>query len=110
VLGGAIAAGHRRRVREAVIFKVLGATRADIARAYLLEYALLGLVTAVVAGLIGWAVAWGVVTQVMKAPWIFLPWTLLATAVGGTALTVVLGLLGTWRALSERPAPALRHA
>ncbi len=110
VLGGAIAAGHRRRVREAVIFKVLGATRADIARAYLLEYALLGLVTAVVAGLIGWAVAWGVVTQVMKAPWIFLPWTMIGTAVGGTALTVVLGLLGTWRALSERPAPALRHA
>lgn len=110
VLGGAIAAGHRRRVREAVILKVLGATRADIARAYLLEYALLGLVTAVVAGLIGWVVAWGVVTQVMKAPWIFLPWTMVGTAVGGTVLTVALGLLGTWRALSERPAPALRHA
>ncbi len=110
VLGGAIAAGHRRRVREAVIFKVLGATRADIARAYLLEYALLGLVTAVVAGLIGWFVAWGVVTQVMKAPWVFLPWTMVGTAVGGTVLTVALGLLGTWRALSERPAPALRHS
>src|SRR5262249_41619163 len=41
VLGGAIVAGHHRRVYDAVVLKVLGATRADIARAYLIEYGLL---------------------------------------------------------------------
>ncbi|HSR72643.1 MAG TPA: FtsX-like permease family protein, partial [Kiloniellales bacterium] len=43
VLAGAIAAGHRRRVYDAVVLKVLGATRAEMARAFLLEYGLLGL-------------------------------------------------------------------
>ena len=38
VLGGAIAAGHRRRVYDAVVLKVLGATRGAIAGAFLIEY------------------------------------------------------------------------
>ncbi len=42
VLGGAIAAGHRRRVYDAVVLKVLGATRGMICRAFLIEYGLLG--------------------------------------------------------------------
>ena len=43
VLGGAVAAGHRRRVYDAVVLKVLGATRGAIAAAFLIEYVLLGL-------------------------------------------------------------------
>src|SRR5690606_23173571 len=35
VLAGAIAAGHRRRVYDAVVLKVLGATRRDVLGAYL---------------------------------------------------------------------------
>src|SRR5438067_9904308 len=44
VLGGAVAAGHHRRVYDAVVLKVLGATRGTIAIAFLLEHGLLGLV------------------------------------------------------------------
>ncbi len=53
VLGGALAAGHRARVYDAVILKTLGATRARLIGAYSLEYALLGGATAlfgVIAG------------------------------------------------------------
>ncbi len=42
VLGGALAAGHRHRVYDAVILKTLGATRARLIGAYALEYLLLG--------------------------------------------------------------------
>ena len=42
VLGGALAAGHRHRVYDAVILKTLGATRARLIGAYTLEYLLLG--------------------------------------------------------------------
>ena len=42
VLGGALAAGHRHRVYDAVILKTLGATRARLLGAYALEYLLLG--------------------------------------------------------------------
>src|SRR6202007_3088868 len=43
VLGGALAAGQRYRVYDAVVFKTLGATRAQLTAAYALEYLLLGL-------------------------------------------------------------------
>src|SRR5262249_1211468 len=45
VLGGALAAGHRHRVYDAVILKTLGATRARLLGAYALEYLMIGLAT-----------------------------------------------------------------
>jgi putative ABC transport system permease protein len=53
VLAGTVAAGHRRRIYDAVVFKVLGATRRDIMKAYLLEYGILGLTTVIIAAAIG---------------------------------------------------------
>jgi len=108
VLAGAMAAGHRRRVYDAVILKVLGATRRKILKAYIWEYALLGLGTALVAALAGTISAWLVITQVMEAPWSFLPVTLGVTVVAATLVTVSLGLIGTWNALSAKAAPVLR--
>jgi len=108
VLAGAMAAGHRRRVYDAVVLKVLGATRRKILKAYIWEYALLGLGTALVAALAGTISAWLVITQVMEAPWSFLPITLGVTVVAATLVTVSLGLIGTWNALSAKAAPVLR--
>ncbi|MEM6492670.1 MAG: FtsX-like permease family protein, partial [Pseudomonadota bacterium] len=65
VLAGAIAAGHRRRVYEAVVMKVLGATRGDMLRSHLTEFGALGLVTAVIAAGIGVAAGWAVVEHVL---------------------------------------------
>ena len=42
VVAGAIAAGRQRRQYDAVIFKVLGATRRRVAASFLMEYGLLG--------------------------------------------------------------------
>jgi putative ABC transport system permease protein len=109
VLAGAVAAGHRRRVYDAVILKVLGATRGDISRAFLLEYVLLALVTAAIAGVLGSAAAWAVLTKVMRAEWQFLPGAVALTALLSLAVTVVLGFLGTWRALGAKAAPLLRN-
>jgi putative ABC transport system permease protein len=108
VLAGAVAAGYSDRVRDAVILKVLGARRAEIARVYLLEYSMMGLITALVAMALGTLAAWLVITQIMEARWSFHPEILVATALAGLAVTVAFGFLGTWRALGERPAPHLR--
>ena len=43
VLGGALAAGQRFRVYDAVVLKTLGATRARLIAAYAMEYLLIGL-------------------------------------------------------------------
>lgn len=109
VLAGAIAAGHRRRVYESVVFKVLGATRQMVLRAYLAEYGLLGLATAVLAALMGTAAGWFVVARIMELDWIFLPGETTATLVIATLATVVLGFAGTWRALGQKASPLLRN-
>ncbi len=109
VLGGAIAAGHRRRVYEAVVLKVLGATRGDVTRAFLIEYGLLGLAAAMLAAAIGTLASWLLLTRVMEAPWSFHAGAVLATVVGATLFTLAAGYAGTWRALGAKAAPYLRN-
>ncbi|MEC9345117.1 MAG: FtsX-like permease family protein [Pseudomonadota bacterium] len=110
VLAGAIAAGHRRRVREAVVLKVIGATRGQILRITALEFAVLGGVTAIVAGLAGTAAAWVVIEGVMDGEFTLLPARLGIVVFGAIGLTTALGLAGAWRALGRRPAAELRVA
>ncbi len=109
VLAGALAAGHRRRVYEAVVLKVLGATRGTVLRAYLIEYGLLGIATACIAAVVGTAAAWAVLTRIMGMEWTFLPMSVVVTAAVSTAITVVFGLIGTWSALGRKAAPLLRN-
>ena len=109
VLAGAVAAGHQRRVYDAVVLKVLGARRRNLFKAYLLEYGLLGPAAAAVACLLGTGAAYVVLTQIMRTDWIFLPATLLATTVACVAVTLAFGFVGTWRALGRKAAPVLRN-
>ena len=109
VLGGAIAAGHHRRVYDAVVLKVLGATRGAIARAFLIEHALLGVLSALIASALGTVAAYFVVTRLMKTDWVFLPVPLLWTVALATLLTLILGFAGSWRALGAAAASYLRN-
>jgi len=109
VLGGAIAAGHRRRVYDAVVLKVLGATRPTIAATFLIEHALLGLVSAAIAAVFGTAAAYFLVTGPLRSEWVFLPGPLLGVLLIATTMTLGMGFAGTWRALSATAAPLLRN-
>jgi putative ABC transport system permease protein len=109
VLGGAVAAGHRRRVYEAVVLKVLGATRGTIAAAFLLEHGLLGLLTAIVAAALGTLAAYALVTGPMHSDWLFLPVPLAMILALSVVLSLALGFAGTWRALGAKPASYLRN-
>jgi len=109
VLAGALAASRRQRLYEAVILKVLGATRRDLLQAFLLEYGLLGLLSATIAAALGMLASYFVVTQVMRSEWVFLPGAAALSAAVALAMTLVLGYAGTWRALSVSAAPYLRN-
>ena len=109
VLGGAVAAGHRRRVYDAVVLKVLGATRGVITRAFLIENGITGVLAALVAGALGTIAAYFLVTRLMKMDWVFLPAPLLWTVTLAALLTAALGFAGTWRALGAKPASYLRN-
>jgi putative ABC transport system permease protein len=108
-LAGALAAGHHTRVYDAVILKTLGATRGRLVLAYGMEYAILGLATAAVAIGAGGLAAAYVVQRIMRFSFTFDPWAAGLAAGIAVALTVVFGLIGTWRALGEKPAPILRN-
>jgi putative ABC transport system permease protein len=109
VLAGALAAGHRHRVYDAVILKTVGATRTRLLSAYALEYLALGLATALFGVAAGSAAAAFAVTSIMNLPFTWLPGPLLAAAAGAIAATVALGLLGTFTALGQKPAAVLRN-
>ncbi len=109
VLAGAVAAGQRRRVRDAVVLKTIGATRRQIRRAFLVEFGLLGATAGLIAAVAGTAAAWGVVRYILGADWVFLPGTLAAVVLACTALTLAFGYAGTALALRARPAPFLRN-
>src|SRR5204863_528247 len=66
VLAGAIIAGHHRRVYDAVLLKVLGATRRRLALGFALEYGLLGLISAGLAAVLGSLAAYGFVAWAME--------------------------------------------
>jgi putative ABC transport system permease protein len=109
VLTGIVASEHRRRVYEAVVFKVLGAGYKRILCIYMLEYGVLGLLTGVVAAGIGTLTAWSVIKFLMHSEWIFLPNIVVITIILCVITTTSVGLIGTWRALGQKAAPHLRN-
>lgn len=109
VLAGALAAGNRSRIHDAVVLKTLGATRATLIRAYVYEYGLLGLATAVFALAFGGVASWFVVSRIMTLPSEFMPDIAFMTLLGALILTVGIGLAGTWRVLGQKAAPVLRE-
>jgi putative ABC transport system permease protein len=108
VLAGALAAGNRARVHDAVVLKMLGATRGTLITAFSLEYMLIGLATAIFALAAGGAAAWFVVARIMTLPSSFLPDVAIGTVLIALLLTVGIGLAGTWRVLGQKAAPVLR--
>jgi putative ABC transport system permease protein len=109
VLAGALAASRRARVVDAVILKILGATRGRLVASFLVEYALLGAATAAFGVAAGAIAAYVVVVEVMGLDFSFAVGSSLATAGAGLALTVALGMIGAWRILGQKPAAFLRE-
>jgi putative ABC transport system permease protein len=109
VLGGALAAGHRHRVYDAVILKTLGATRARLLGAYALEYLMIGLATAVFGVIAGSVAAWLIVTRLMTLSFVWQAGSAAIVVAAALFVTVGLGLLGTLLALNQKPAAVLRN-
>ena len=109
VLVGAVAASRYQRIREAVLLRTLGATRPQLLRILLAEYASLGVLAAAAAMLLSSAAAWGLVRFAFEGQHFALPVpSLLALAGGVVALTVTVGLLGSTEALRRPPLEVLR--
>jgi putative ABC transport system permease protein len=109
VLGGALAAGRRLRLYDAMVLKTLGARRGAILRIFLMEYALLGAIAALFGLIAGCAIGAAIVSFAMKLDVSFDLVSLTAIAVTAVVTTVLLGLASNRRILAEKPARRLRE-
>ncbi|MFW5791829.1 MAG: ABC transporter permease [Desulfohalobiaceae bacterium] len=109
VLAGAVSADQHRRIYDAVIFKVCGATRRDILTALCAEFGIVGCVTGLLSGLLASIAAWAVVSRVMLLDYQPMWGRLLLTLGAGLAFAVIFGLAGTARSLGRRASAYLRN-
>ena len=93
VLAGSVVATRRQRARDIVLLRLVGATRGEVARSQLIEFALLSAAVALVAFAAGTIASWLVVVQVFEFP--FSPdWASLALIpLGAILLAVVAAFL-----------------
>ena len=108
VLIGTISAARRTRSYDAVLLKLLGATRGQILLVQAMEYAVLALLLSFIALGLGSLAGWLLTTRMFDLDW--MPdWPLvIATVAAGGLGTLALGLIGAIPVLRTRPAEALR--
>jgi putative ABC transport system permease protein len=109
VMAGALAATRSQRLYESVVLRTLGATRGLVARAFAVEYGLLGAAAGVGGGLLATVLAWAVVRWVLDAPWSFDPAPLVLGLAATITLALAVGFLTTFRLLGQKPLPVLRR-
>jgi putative ABC transport system permease protein len=108
VLAGALATAQRRRIKQAVILKTLGATRRRILTSHAIEYGVLASITALFAIGLGAFSAWVALTRVMDVQFTFSV-AAVAQALGlALGLVMLFGGLGTWAVLRAPAVPYLR--
>ncbi|HTV08445.1 MAG TPA: FtsX-like permease family protein [Candidatus Aquilonibacter sp.] len=109
ILASAIAGTRYRRIREVVVLKTLGATRPRIAAIFSIEFAVLGLIAAVVGLVFANVLARILLVHQFhfdyKLNWAWNLAALLITA----ALTVAAGWLASHRVLGQKPLEVLRE-
>ena len=109
VLASSVLISRYQRTRESVLLRTLGASRSQIARITLLEYALLGTLAALAGVLLAAGAAWALSTWVFEAPLplaALLPLPALVALVA--ALTAGIGWLNSRSVLGQPPLAVLR--
>ena len=108
VLAGSVVATRAERRRDIVLLRLVGATKGQVARSQLIEFAVLSTAVAIAALAAGSVAAWALVTQSFE--FAFQPdlAASLAIPVGSVALAVAAAFVAARPALTARPAEGLR--
>ncbi len=108
VLIGALATSRYQRMREAALLKTLGATRSQVVRVMVTEYAALGLLASIVATGLSTAGGWALMKWVFEVPFT-VPWQAFAVlALTMIGLTIVTGLWNSLDVFRRPPLETLR--
>jgi putative ABC transport system permease protein len=108
ILASSVAGTRFRRIREVVILKTLGATRARIAKIFSIEFLVIGTVAGLMGGMLAGGFAWLVLNRLLRADAKpdLLP---MVVSIGGTALlAIATGWAASFRTLGQKPLEILR--
>ncbi len=110
VLAGAVLIGRHQRVRESVLLRTLGATKAQVNRIILAEYLALGTLGAAVGALLAVGANWALAHYVFSLKWVNpSPLVLLTGWAAVAVVTVVTGLLSSRGICDHPPLEVLRQ-
>ena len=109
VLFSAVAATRRERLREGVLLKTLGATRRQIMRIMLAEYALLGTLGALTGVVLSTVAGWALMHWIFRSPFVPAVRPVGIVALAMISLAVAIGLLTGRDVFAETPMAALRQ-
>jgi putative ABC transport system permease protein len=108
VLVGAVAASRYQRVREGALLRTLGATRPQLLRILLAEYAVLGALAAVTAIALSTLAGFVLVRFVFESRFAVPGPSMLALVLSVVVMTVVIGLSGSTEVWRRPPLEVLR--
>jgi putative ABC transport system permease protein len=109
VLYAAIASTQDERLYQATIMRTLGASRAQLRRAILAEFAVLGLVAGLLAAAGASALSYVIATRLLNLPYTFSSTVWFVGALAGSIGIAVAGYAGTRAVLKVAPLKAMRE-
>ncbi|MFQ5350655.1 MAG: FtsX-like permease family protein, partial [Thermoanaerobaculia bacterium] len=108
ILAGAVSAAASRRGREIALLKTLGMTRRQVVARFAVEYAVVGAIAGLVGAVGANVLAWAVLTRGFEMSWGVRPATTAVAVLLAVALTAATAVAAGWRALQRRPLAALK--
>ncbi|MGZ5146871.1 MAG: ABC transporter permease, partial [Burkholderiales bacterium] len=109
VLYAAIASTQDERLYQATIMRTLGASRAQLRRAIVAEFAVLGLLAGILAAAGASALSYVIATKILNLPYTFSSSVWLVGALAGSAGIALAGYAGTRTVLNVAPLKAMRQ-
>ncbi|MDQ2664987.1 MAG: FtsX-like permease family protein [Gemmatimonadota bacterium] len=109
VLFSAVAATRRERLREAVLLKVLGATRKQVGRMLVTEYLVVGALGSMAGIVLSGLAAWSITHFIFKVPFVGAPLASLGIAGLMIGVVVAIGMLTGREVFMSTPMAALRE-
>jgi putative ABC transport system permease protein len=108
VLFAAVAATHDERVFDAAVLRTLGASSAQLRAVQAAEFLLIGAMAGLLAAVGATAIGYALASQVLNVPWRFNGWVWVAGIAAGGLGVMVAGLLGTAKVLRTPPMQVFR--
>ena len=110
IMYAAVVAGYDERVHEAAILRTLGAGSKHLLQSQFIEFAIIGIIAAVIASLAASSLAFFVSSQILHLPYHFNPEMWIAALVVGGLGIASAGLLGTRGVVKRPPLEVLQRA